>query len=91
MCFIKFVAKTIIVSGLCAFAFSTVLEKTLSSQAKEDIKNASDNIVNLMSLDNKNSKITINDKVLSDKELVEENEKLSDKIEVILYKRKKQK
>lgn len=72
MCFIKFVAKTIIVSGLYAFTFSTVLEKTLSSQAKEDIKNASDNIVNLMSLDNKNSKITINDKVLSDKELVEE-------------------
>ena len=80
MRFIKFVAKTIIISSLCAYTFSIVLEKTLSSQAKEDIKNASNNIVNLMSLEDKASENSIDDEVTSDKELVEENENLADKV-----------
>lgn len=82
MRFIKFVAKTIIVSILCGYTFSTVLEKTLSSQAKEDIKNASNNIVNLMSLNDKASENSIDNEVTNDKELVEEDEKLANEIEV---------
>lgn len=76
MRFIKFVTKTIIASGICAFMFSTVLERTLSSQAKEDIKNASENIVNLLSVDDKTSKNTVNKEILSDEELVKKDEGL---------------
>lgn len=49
MRFLKFVTKTAVITAICSMMFSTVLEKTLNSQAKENIKNASSNIVNLIS------------------------------------------
>ena len=74
MRFLKFVTKTVIVTIVCSFIFSAVLEKTLSSQAKEDIKNGSDKIVNLISSKDKEDATNIKDESTIIEESTNKNE-----------------
>lgn len=74
MRFLKFVTKTVIVTIVCSLIFSSILDKTLSSQAKEDIKNGSDKIVNLISSKDKTDEISIDDESIITEELVDEEE-----------------
>ena len=74
MRFLKFVTKTVVVAIVCSFIFSAVLEKTLSSQAKEDIKNGSDKIVNLISSKDKEDATNIKDESTIIEESTNKNE-----------------
>lgn len=73
MRFLKFVTKTVIVTIVCSFIFSTILDKTLSSQAKEDIKNGSDKIINLISSKDKEDDTNIKDESATIEESSDKN------------------
>ena len=83
MKFFKFVTKTAVVTAVCSIMFNTIIDKTLSSQAKEDIKNGSEKIMNLISSKGENNEADvikesdIDDESIVSEESTDENEELT--------------
>lgn len=83
MKFFKFVTKTVVVTAVCSIMFNTIIDKTLSSQAKEDIKNGSKKIMNLISSKGENNEADvikesdIDDESIVSEESTDENEQLT--------------
>ena len=82
MKFLKFVTKTVVVTAVCSIMFNTIIDKTLSSQAKEDIKNGSKKIMNLVSSKGENDEADIDDESIVSEEPTDENEELTNEVDV---------